>query len=111
MKKSQSSKVIAPPPSLYLGVFITGFMIHLVAPLPILSSITSRWGIGLFFLVISGAFARWAFVKMRQTGTTASPYESSTSLITTGPFQYSRNPIYVAMTGLYLGAACLLNSG
>ncbi|WP_455221018.1 methyltransferase family protein [Kaarinaea lacus] len=107
----ESSEIIASPPALYLGAFLTGCIIQLVSQLPVLSSISFRLAIGLFFLVISGAFARWAFVKMRQIGTTASPYESSTSLITTGPFQYSRNPIYVAMTGLYIGGAILINSG
>jgi len=107
----KSAEIIAPPPAMYLGTFLMGCMINLISPLPLLLSITSRWTTGLVFLAVSGAFARWAFIKMRQIGTTASPYESSTALITSGPFQYSRNPIYVAMTGLYVGVACLVNSG
>lgn len=61
-------------------------------------------------MVISAAFARWAFVTLRRAGTSASPYRPSAALTTTGPFRFSRNPIYLAMTGLYLGVSLLVNS-
>lgn len=32
------------------------------------------------------------------------------ALSTAGPFAYSRNPIYLAMTGIYLGVTALVNS-
>jgi protein-S-isoprenylcysteine O-methyltransferase Ste14 len=34
----------------------------------------------------------------------------TTALVTKGPFRYSRNPIYVALTLLYLGVALLINA-
>jgi protein-S-isoprenylcysteine O-methyltransferase Ste14 len=34
----------------------------------------------------------------------------TTALVTAGPFRYSRNPIYVALTLLYLGVAFLVNT-
>ena len=34
----------------------------------------------------------------------------TTALVTEGPFRYSRNPIYVALTLLYLGVASLVNA-
>ncbi|MBI3358764.1 MAG: isoprenylcysteine carboxylmethyltransferase family protein [Nitrospirae bacterium] len=73
-------------------------------------SATARWAIGAVLLIVSGTFVRWAFVTMRHVGTSASPYRPSTFLTVTGPFHLSRNPIYVAMTGLYIGAAFLVNS-
>ena len=47
---------------------------------------------------------------MRLAETTASPYKATSQLTTAGPFRYSRNPIYVAMTAAYLGIALLANS-
>jgi len=61
-------------------------------------------------MAISAAFARWAFVTLRRAGTSANPYQPSVALTTTGPFRFSRNPIYLAMTGLYLGTSLLVNS-
>lgn len=52
----------------------------------------------------------WAFSTMRKVGTSASPYLPAAMLVTHGPFRFSRNPIYVAMTGFYIGAALLINS-
>lgn len=102
--------IIAPPPLLYIGVFLTGCAIHVVDPQPIISSGSIVRVIGALLFVLSGAFARWAFVTMRQFGTSANPRKQTLALSTTGPFALSRNPIYVAMTGLYIGAGALLNS-
>ncbi len=107
---ADSSGVIAPPPALYLGAYLLGVVMHIVSPLSILSSATALWAIGAVLLMVSGALARWAFVTMRHVGTSVNPYRPSTSLAITGPFHLSRNPIYVAMTGLYSGAAFLVNS-
>ncbi len=102
--------IIAPPPVLYIGAFLLSIAIHAVFPLwgfplPYLFKIPG----GLLFL-LSAAFARWAFWTMRQVGTTANPKQESQVLVTGGPFRFSRNPIYVAMTGLYLGLALLVNA-
>jgi protein-S-isoprenylcysteine O-methyltransferase Ste14 len=36
--------------------------------------------------------------------------KSTTALVTEEPFRYSRNPIYVVLTLLYLGVAFLVNA-
>lgn len=65
---------------------------------------------GLMLFIASAGLARWSFLVMRGTGTSPSPYTASAALVTAGPFKYSRNPVYLAMTGLYLGLALLVNS-
>jgi protein-S-isoprenylcysteine O-methyltransferase Ste14 len=42
--------------------------------------------------------------------TQVNPFKPTTALVTAGPFQWSRNPIYGAMTLLYLGLALLLGA-
>ena len=105
-----SAGIIAPPPVLYLGALMIGFIIHAFSPQPILVSDPVRQGLGVLLLVLSGSFARWSFVTMRQVGTTGNPREPSTALAIRGPFRLSRNPIYLAMTGLYLGISFFANS-
>ena len=65
---------------------------------------------GIVLLILSGALARWSFVTMRHASTTANPREATITLVVDGPFRFSRNPIYVAMTGLYLGISFLANT-
>jgi protein-S-isoprenylcysteine O-methyltransferase Ste14 len=66
--------------------------------------------IGVTLLVMNAILVRWAFVTMRTAQTSPNPFESSTALVVTGPFKFSRNPVYVAMTGFYCAIALLINS-
>lgn len=109
-EKASIPGIIAPPPLLYIGAFAVGGAVHAVSPQPIITSDSAIRLFGALLLVSSSIFARWAFVTMQQLGTSASPRRQSVALSTSGPFAFSRNPIYLAMTGLYIGAAALFNS-
>ena len=103
-------RLIAPPPVMYIGALLVGVAIHLLTPIAIFPATYPHEILGGVLLVLSGAFARWAFLTMRRLGTSANPTKPSEALVTGGPFRISRNPIYVAMTGLYLGLTLLINS-
>lgn len=45
-----------------------------------------------------------------QNRTTLSPYESPAVLITTGPFRFSRNPVYLAMAMILSGSAVFMGT-
>lgn len=102
--------ILAPPPILYLVSLALAFAVNAFAPRPITAASLTAQLAGAAFVLLSGAFARWAFVVMKMQGTSASPRKPSDALTTDGPFKLSRNPIYVAMTGLYFGIALLGNS-
>ena len=112
MKTTQphTAGVIAPPPILYISSLALAFGANTISPQPIFVPSLTLHVTGAMFLVFSGAFARWSFVTMKKQGTSASPRKESDALTTGGPFKLSRNPIYVAMTGLYFGIALLGNS-
>lgn len=106
--QTDSPNVIAPPLPLYLGTLLLGLAVQWAAPLPI--AVSAYPVLGLALIAVSAAGLRWAFVTMRRAETTASPNKPASRLITAGPFRFSRNPIYVAMTGVYLGVALLANT-
>jgi len=63
-----------------------------------------RWPVGLPWIIAGGAlfalaasFAAWALVLMRVRRTTPSPFGAASTLIMTGPYRYSRNPMYCAL--------------
>lgn len=78
------------------------------------------WGISLFhaplggmlvgtgaFLIAGGvALAIWAALAFRRARTTIVPHENPSALVDTGPYRFSRNPIYLADL-LILGGWCL----
>jgi protein-S-isoprenylcysteine O-methyltransferase Ste14 len=63
-------------------------------------------GLGLAVVVAGIALFLWALVVFMRHRTTIIPRERPSALLTTGPFAYSRNPIYLAdamiLTGLVL---------
>jgi protein-S-isoprenylcysteine O-methyltransferase Ste14 len=59
------------------------------------------------FGIIMDLWSSYLFVKSK---TTVSPYGSPTSLVTSGPFRISRNPMYLGMAAMLLGIAILLGS-
>jgi protein-S-isoprenylcysteine O-methyltransferase Ste14 len=48
--------------------------------------------------------------EMRRVETNASPYKPSTSIVTSGPYRFTRNPIYVGFTLMYLGLSIFANA-
>jgi protein-S-isoprenylcysteine O-methyltransferase Ste14 len=61
------------------------------------------------FLIIGFGFvmAFWSRSLFLKNATTLQPSEEPTSLVTSGPFRISRNPIYLGMASILLGVAIL----
>ena len=45
-----------------------------------------------------------------ELGTTPEPHNPTTALVTSGPFRYSRNPIYISKALLYVGISMVANA-
>ena len=57
---------------------------------------------------LGAAVAAWGWLLFHRAGTTRVPGESSTTLVTGGPYRFTRNPMYVGLSLAYLGEAGLL---
>ena len=64
------------------------------------------------FLIIGFGLvlAFWSRSLFLKNATTLQPSEEPTSLVTSGPFRISRNPIYLGMASILLGVAVLLGT-
>ena len=51
-----------------------------------------------------------AFRLMRKAGTNVDPTQPTTALVVKGPFQLTRNPLYLSLTLIYSGIAMLMNA-
>jgi len=47
---------------------------------------------------------------MESAGTYVNPSRPTTRLVVTGPYRFSRNPMYLARTFLYLGLGLMVNA-
>ncbi len=61
--------------------------------------------VGLSFGVIGIVLIAWGIVTLKRHHTTFKPHAASTNLVTTGPFQVLRNPIYLGDVFVFLGLA------
>jgi protein-S-isoprenylcysteine O-methyltransferase Ste14 len=101
--------VIATPHNLYAVAFVVGVAVHALAPQPIAPPQIAA-PIGGALLVVGALLAVWGKRTMERAGTNVSPFLPAAKLCTTGPFRFSRNPLYLARTMLYVALALLMNT-
>ncbi|HEY6103218.1 MAG TPA: isoprenylcysteine carboxylmethyltransferase family protein [bacterium] len=102
-------QVVAVPPVIYAGAFGLGLILEGLVRTDVPGS-TLRFGLGALLLIV-GIGLMWSALRaFRAAGTHVEPYLPATALVTTGPYRFTRNPIYLGMTSVYLGAGSLSDS-
>ena len=93
----------------FLAALLAMAALHLVAPGKQL--IGSPWRYAGIIDVLAGiALVLWAAGLFRRAGTPIKPFESSSELVLTGPYRFTRNPMYLGLTVILLGTGVLLGS-
>jgi protein-S-isoprenylcysteine O-methyltransferase Ste14 len=102
--------VIAPPPLLFgifFGVAILFQWIHSLA-IPLLPK-GMDWP-AMVLINLSAIIFLWAAVWMWRARTNINPLLPTTSLVTSGPYRFSRNPLSVSLVVLYIGMSLRLDT-
>lgn len=105
---AQTAGVIAPPPVLYAVPLAAGLLLQHWYPLRIFSDGRSTL-LGIV-LVLGGVVGAPAMTAFRRANTSPKPWVPSTALVTTGPYRFTRNPMYLGFTLIYLGVAVWSNA-
>jgi protein-S-isoprenylcysteine O-methyltransferase Ste14 len=66
---------------------------------------------GYFLMIIGIALPIWGARLFRQHKTNILPYNDPDNIVTKGPFSFSRNPMYLGMLLVLLGAAIRFGTG
>ena len=101
--------VVAPPPFLFLGGLIISVFLHMRYPVPLFPGKASKVP-GLALIAIAIALFVTALRTMRQAGTNVNPTMPATAVVVTGPYRFTRNPIYFAFSILYTGITFAVNT-
>jgi protein-S-isoprenylcysteine O-methyltransferase Ste14 len=99
-----TSGVKVPPPLFYLAGFGAGIALEIPFPIDrppaVLTVIGAVICVGLW-LALDGV----AMISFRRAGTSMVPMNPTTALVTSGPYRFTRNPMYVGMAFLYAAFA------
>ncbi len=100
-----------PPPLLYVAGLAAGWGLHRWQPLPLTAGASwVREISGAVGVVVWLALFLSAFTAFRRVRTTIIPNQPAAALVTQGPYRLTRNPMYLSLVALYLGATLLMNS-
>lgn len=102
--------VVVRPPLLYAGVLLLVLFLRWCWPLPMFSHPANLW-IGGVLLVLGVAIVATGRRAMQSGGTNIDPYKPCTAIVQSGPFRFTRNPLYLGLTLLYLGLTIMFNTG
>jgi len=98
------------PPRIYLAAIVAGVLIGLAAPLPFVPE-TLALPIGAPLVAIAVALLAWSVAKFRAAGTPVPARQPTTAIVRTGPYRFSRNPIYLSYSLFQLGLAVWIDNG
>lgn len=99
--------VIAPPPVIFLVFFLFGVGAEYLLPLAFPGA-QVRYVAGGVLIAAAMGLVLWALPQFRRFSTHVDPYRPSKAIITTGPYRFTRNPLYVGLALLHAGVALVI---
>jgi protein-S-isoprenylcysteine O-methyltransferase Ste14 len=63
---------------------------------------------GWLLITVGGVLLLWAMLTFARAKTAILPSRSARTIVATGPFRYSRNPMYVGLSAIYVGLSLLM---
>ncbi len=98
-----------PPPAIFVLLIIAGWGIHNIFPLPIGVPLSFR-PLGIAICLFGMAVAILVNGTFKRKGTAIEPWKPTTSIITTGFYRWSRNPIYAGFCVFNIGIGIAINN-
>lgn len=102
------SNVIAPPPLIYGVAVLAGLALHWWAwPLPLPLEGVMKHYAGWAVMAPGLLLLMWAMRSFSRANTAIIPYNTTTTVVPTGPYRFSRNPMYISMALVQVGFALM----
>ncbi len=100
-----------PPAVWFFGLLAAAWGLEKGKPLPMeLASFEVRLWTAVALFGGAAAFAGWGIVLFQLKKTTIVPFGTAATLVTSGPFRFSRNPLYVSLVATLAAFGVLLGS-
>jgi protein-S-isoprenylcysteine O-methyltransferase Ste14 len=89
------------PPVYFLAAIISMAALHFL--LPIVRILPAAYSSSAVVILVGMSLILWAVRLFVKAGTAIKPFEASTKMIVSGPYRWSRNPIYLGMVIILFG--------
>src|SRR5215472_5755342 len=100
---------VVRPPLVYGAAIVTGLLLEFGWPLPFLPRLLTAL-LGSVLLVVALVVFSFSIRTFQMAGTPVPGNKPTNVIVRTGPYRFSRNPIYLAFSIFQLGIASWVNS-
>ena len=106
-----SAGVRFPPPLIYALGLVATYLINRAVPLW-LAHPEPRWlwRLGVVVAVAGVSLSLFGVATFRRHRTSVNPTKPSSVIVTTGPYAFTRNPMYLGLAVFYAGVGLLLDT-
>jgi len=107
---ADTANVIVRPPIAWALAVIAGLALDWLMPLPFLPAAVPTSWLGAIVFALALALVAWAISTMTRAGSNVPTSLPTTTIVETGPYRFTRNPIYLSMVLGLIGLAIAFNS-
>ena len=109
VSKRDAPGVFTIPPLIYVPFLAMGIVLDYLFPVPLLPN-RIQYLVGFAVIAVSGLIMPFVLLEFRKFRTNFNPRKATTTIITTGPYRFSRNPSYLALTLIYISVGIAADS-
>ena len=102
-QKPDHAQIAVNPFVIYLGLAIAAVVLQQIIPLPFVAQASARV-LGVMLIALNFGFGLPAIRGMLKVKTSPNPRHPSTTLVSSGSYRFTRNPMYVGLTLVFAGA-------
>jgi protein-S-isoprenylcysteine O-methyltransferase Ste14 len=107
---ADTANVSIRPPIAWALAVLAGLALQWVVSLPFMpASVPAGWVGGMVFVLALALFA-WAIATITRAGSNVPTSMPTTTIVQTGPYRFTRNPIYLGMVLGLIGLAIAFDS-
>lgn len=99
----QTAQVLVRPPLAWAMAVAAGFALDWLEPVDFVPEDWPAGLLGAVVFVLALALALWAIDTMTRAGTNVPTNRPTTAMVESGPYRFTRNPIYLGMFGGLIG--------
>jgi protein-S-isoprenylcysteine O-methyltransferase Ste14 len=107
---TDTANVIVRPPIAWAVAVLAGLALNWLMPLPLVPGWVPAAWLGAMVFVLAQAMFAWAIATVTRAGSNVPTNRPTTTIVDSGPYRFTRNPIYLAMALGLIGLAIAFDS-